>query len=74
MKVKDNLENILLAIKKAAADNAKLIVFPECALTGYLFSSQEEAVPFMETILGPSTEEIAALCLELDAYVIVGLL
>lgn len=74
MKPKDNLEKILLLIKKAADNKAKLIAFPECAITGYLFSSRQEAIPFMETIPGPSTLEIATYCRKLGVYVIVGLL
>jgi predicted amidohydrolase len=74
MKIADNLEKIMFLIKKAATENANLIVFPECALTGYVFSSRQEASPFLETIPGPSTKEIAVRCRELGVYVIVGLL
>lgn len=74
MKPKENLQKVLLLIREAARDKARLIVFPECAITGYLFSSRQEAVPFMETIPGPSTLEVATFCKKLGVYVILGLL
>ena len=74
MKNRENLDNILLKTRNAASNGADLIVFPECALTGYVFASREEAIPFMETIPGPSTDKLIACCKELGVYVIVGLL
>ncbi len=69
-----NLDKILLEAKSAASNNVDLIVFPECALTGYVFASREEAIPFMETIPGPSTHELVACCKELGVHIIIGLL
>lgn len=69
-----NLDKILLEAKNAASNGADLIVFPECALTGYVFASREEAIPFMETVPGPSTRELAACCKELGVHIITGLL
>jgi 5-aminopentanamidase len=69
-----NLEQIIMKTREAAADGAMLIVFPECALTGYMFASQEEALPYAEAIPGPATEKVGALCKELGVYVIFGLL
>ena len=74
MKISENLESMVSAVRKAAANQANLIVFPECSLTGYLFSSRQEALPFAETIPGPSTERLFSLCQELKVYVIFGLL
>jgi len=69
-----NLAKCLELIQVAAKEGARLIVFPECALTGYVFSSLEEALPVCEPILGPSTERIIDACRELDVYVVIGLL
>jgi len=69
-----NLARCLELIELTAREGAKLIVVPECALTGYCFSSLQEALPVVEPIPGPSTEKIAAACRELDVYVVVGLL
>lgn len=69
-----NLASILSTIRKAADNQANLIVFPECSLSGYIFRSREEALPFAEAIPGPSTEKLASLCKELKVYVVVGML
>jgi predicted amidohydrolase len=74
MKKEKNLEKILAGTREAAANGAQLIVFPECALTGYVFMSREEALPYAEAIPGPATAKVAALCQELGVYVIFGLL
>ena len=73
-KNKENLDKVLLETRVAAQNGAELIVFPECALSGYLFSSREEAVPFTESIPGTSTDRLATCCKELGVYVVVGLL
>ncbi len=39
--VDENLDRILAGLEQAAADGAKLVVFPECALSGYGFGSRE---------------------------------
>lgn len=69
-----NLDNMLTKTRTAAHGGADLIVFPECALTGYVFYSRQEAIPFMETIPGPSTDEMAVLCRELNIHVVFGLI
>jgi predicted amidohydrolase len=74
MKNRENLAGILEWVAKAAAGRANLVVFPECSLTGYIFRSREEVLPFAETVPGPSTEEIASRCRELGVYVVFGLL
>ncbi len=71
---KGNLERCLELIRATARNGAQLIVFPECALTGYIFTSLEEALSTAEPILGPSTNEILIACREVNVYVIVGLL
>jgi len=70
----ENLDKVLLEIRTAANNGADLIVFPECALSGYVFASREEAMPFMETIPGSSIDRIIACCKELGVHAIVGLL
>jgi len=74
MAKKENLDEMLLQTENAARNSADLIVFPECAVTGYVFASREEAIPFMETVPGPSTDKMAAYCKKLGVHVIFGLL
>ena len=69
-----NLGKILENLEAAARAGAKLVVFPECALTGYCFTSREEAGPLAETVPGPSTEKLAAAAKALDCTAVVGLL
>lgn len=71
---RENLDKILRETRTAAGNGADLVVFPECALPGYVYASREEAIPFMETIPGPGTEKLAACCRELGVHVVVGLL
>jgi predicted amidohydrolase len=74
MKNEENLEGIIGRIREAAASHANLIVCPECSITGYIFQSREEALPFAETIPGSSTGKLTTLCKELGVYAVVGLL
>lgn len=69
-----NLERIMDFLQEAAGNGARIVVFPECALTGYCFDNLDEALPFAETLPGPSTEALAALCAKLDVYTVVGML
>ena len=73
-KNEENLEKIILRTQTAAEAGANLVVFPECALTGYVFNSREEALPFMETVPGPATQKLAELCRKTGVYVVFGLL
>jgi predicted amidohydrolase len=69
-----NLARCLELMKTAVKEGAQLIVFPEAALSGYVFDSLDEVLPFIEPIPGPNTEKITAACRKLGAYVIIGLL
>ena len=71
---KKNLDTCLESVKTAVGSGARLIVFPEAALTGYCFANLEEAIPLAETVPGPSTERILALCQSSKTFVIVGLI
>src|SRR3954466_14250985 len=57
-----NLELVLARLEEAAGGGAELVVFPECALSGYMFESADEAAPFAEEIPGPATETVASVC------------
>lgn len=74
MQPAENLAVVLHRLRQAADNQARLIVFPECSLSGYMFSGRDEALPFAETIPGDSTGTLAAACQELDVYAVLGLL
>lgn len=69
-----NLARVIAAMEEASRAGAKIIVFPECALTGYCFESREEAWPLAETVPGPSAKKLSAAAKHLDCTAIVGLL
>jgi 5-aminopentanamidase len=69
---KANLRKIVERIRAAAEQDVKLAIFPECALTGYCFDSLEEAVPFAESLDGPSAQAIAEVCRETGVHAAVG--
>lgn len=71
-KVAANRAKIIERIKESAGRDARLIIFPECALTGYCFESLEEAAPFAEAVDGPSAEMIQSACRETGAHAVVG--
>jgi predicted amidohydrolase len=69
-----NLDTVRARLREAAGRGARLVVFPECALTGYAFESKDEAWPHAEPMPGPSAEVLAADCRELGVWAIVGAL
>ena len=69
-----NLAAIRARLREAAAQGARLVVFPECILSGYCFANKDEAWPHAEPIPGPSTRVLADDCRELDLYAAVGML
>ena len=69
-----NLKNILLQLKDAARNKAELVVFPECALSGYCFSDRDEAWAVAEELSGPTCSQLAAAAKELGCFAVVGLL
>ena len=74
MEPEQNLAAIEGGLAEAAEQGAKLVVFPECAVTGYCFESLEEALPWGESIPGASTERIGVACAGLDIFAVFGLL
>src|SRR6516162_10067035 len=69
-----NLDAIGARLHEAAGKGARLVIFPECALTGYCFDSKAEAWPHAEPVPGPSTDLLARHCRELGAWAVVGML
>lgn len=61
-------------LREAAGQGAKLIVFPECILTGYGFANKDEAWPCAEKLPGPTSEVLSKDCKELGVWCVVGML
>jgi predicted amidohydrolase len=71
-KVETNRQRIMSRIREAAGQGAQLVLFPECALTGYCFESLDEAAPFAEQADGFSARHIALACEQTKTHAIVG--
>ncbi len=69
-----NLARVLEFFGQAASAGAKLVVFPECALSGYCFTSRAEAEPAAETVPGAATDKIFEVARKTGASAVVGLL
>ncbi|MEO1998418.1 MAG: carbon-nitrogen hydrolase family protein [Planctomycetaceae bacterium] len=61
-------------LEQAAAAGARLVVFPECARTGYCFDSLEHAREHAQTVPGPATARLTEDCARWGVYSVVGLL
>lgn len=69
-----NRRRIVAELEAAARGGAKLVVFPECALSGYVFNSADEARPASETIPGETSAIVEEVCRRHGVYAVVGLL
>jgi predicted amidohydrolase len=58
----------------AAARGARLVVFPECALTGYGFATRAEAFTYAEPIPGPTIARFQEECKRRAVFAVFGLL
>lgn len=69
-----NLATIAERARAAAASRARLVVFPECAVTGYCVETREEACELAQPIPGPVTERLERIARELDLTIVCGLI
>jgi predicted amidohydrolase len=58
----------------AATRGARLVVFPECALTGYGFASRAEALSHAEPVPGPTIARFQEECSRHGVHAVFGLL
>jgi 5-aminopentanamidase len=72
--VAGNLADCLAHLDRAAATGCHLVLFPECALSGYMFDDAEAAWSCAEPIPGPSTEALAAACARTGLHCALGML
>src|SRR5215470_7265854 len=71
-KVETNRQKVMARIRESAERGAELVLFPECALTGYCFDSLDEAAPFAEPADGFSARQIAQVCEQTGTHAVVG--
>ena len=72
--VESNLARVLDRLDEAAKHGAKLVVFPECALTGYCFTSLDEALPFAIESWDHAVWPFARRCEEIKVVGVLGFL
>jgi predicted amidohydrolase len=72
--VERNLARVKARTQEAAAAGARLVVFPECALTGYAFEGAAESRRASIAAPGPATAELKKMCAATGAHVVVGAL
>ncbi len=72
--IERNLQACLARVGEAAATGCKLLVLPECAVTGYVYDAYDEAFAHAQEIPGPATEALEAACRESDIVVVCGVL
>lgn len=69
-----NTGRMLGMLADAAHAGAVLVVFPECAVTGYNYARTEGAYAAAEPVDGPSITALQQSCRELNVYAIAGTL
>jgi predicted amidohydrolase len=69
-----NLAAVRTHLDEAADNGARLVVFPECVLTGYSFPDKQSALPHAEPIPGPSTTALLDECRGRGVWAALGLL
>ncbi|MEH6549279.1 MAG: carbon-nitrogen hydrolase family protein [Pseudomonadales bacterium] len=68
-----NMAKALSCIDEASAAGARLVIFPECALTAYVFEDSTETAAAAESVPGPSTEILTKKAKEKDVYIVAGM-
>ena len=68
-----NVSDLLALVEEAARHEARLIVLPEMATTGYCWASREEVAPFTEPVPGPTTARFQVLASRYSCYIAFGL-
>lgn len=69
-----NLEMIERSIAAAQAQAADIVVLPECAVTGYVYESLDEALRVADCIPGAVSERVANATARHGVYAVVGML
>jgi len=72
--IEANLDRIVSFYETARSEKAELVVFPECAVTGYCFHDREEAEHYAQPIPGPITDTLTAACQRLGGTMVVGMI
>ncbi|MEQ1824375.1 MAG: carbon-nitrogen hydrolase family protein [Pirellula sp.] len=69
-----NVERMAGWLQDDRTQSARLVVFPECAVSGYCFESKAEGMGVAETIPGPSTSRLLDLAKKHDKFLAFGMI
>ncbi|HEY0699037.1 MAG TPA: carbon-nitrogen hydrolase family protein [Micromonospora sp.] len=69
-----NVERTASAIRQAGAAGNRLVVFPECTLSGYMFDSREETERAALGVGDPRIGQLVRACRDASAFAVVGFL
>lgn len=72
--VEGNLGACVTQLDRAAAAGSDLVVFPECALSGYMLSDEQSARNCADRIPGRLTGTLGAACQRMGLHCVVGML
>ena len=73
-RIEANLDRILDRIAHAAGEGARLVVFPECALSGYGFGSREEGLAHSVVVDSAPVGRVTSACRLHGCFCVFGLL
>src|SRR5215469_5983091 len=68
-----NVTGLLRLVEEAAQHEARLIVLPEMATTGYCWESRDEIAPYVEPVPGPTTGRFQQLATHYGCYIAISL-
>jgi predicted amidohydrolase len=68
-----NVADLLRLVEEAAQHEARLIVLPEMATTGYCWESRSEVAPHVEPVPGPTTGRFQQLAAKYNCFIAVSL-
>jgi predicted amidohydrolase len=69
-----NLAGVIDRLGEAAAGGTQLVVFPECALSGYLFDDLDACAQYAEPLPGAATDRLVEACARWGTHVVIGVL
>ena len=69
-----NLEMCVGALRDAGIAGCELVVLPECATSGFMFESKDDALACADEIPGRATQEFATVAAEHGMHCVVGML
>lgn len=70
--LRDNLEKIKRAISKASTEGVKLLIVPECALTGYPPHDITSSNKINDDDVNSAIEELQKIVISEDMYIVIG--